>query len=135
MVQERAARGPQDLTLAPAGGTGGPPLGLTGAAATVGALLAPGLGLALVVSGAAWGAGPSEPLTVVVAALALLPTAAVLAILSRELPAAGTVAAWLAAMQSPLAGARAGWLLTAAYVAAAALGTSLCGVSTAVALA
>jgi amino acid transporter len=102
---------------------------MAGGAAIAGALIAPGVGLALVAGGSAWSTGSVGPVAILVAALLLLPTAAVLAVLSREMPSAGTVTAWLAAVLSPAAGARAGWLLAAAYTAAAVLGTALFGVS------
>ena len=113
-----SARSPEDA-----------PVGLAGGAAIAGALVAPGVGLALVAGGSAWSTGSVGPVAILAAALLLLPTAAVLAVLSREMPSAGTVMAWLAAVLSPAAGARAGWLLAAAYIAAAVLGTALFGLS------
>ncbi len=113
-----SARSPEDASV-----------GLAGGAAIAGALVAPGIGLALVAGGSAWSTGSVGPVAILAAALLLLPTAAVLAVLSREMPSAGTVMAWLAAVLSPAAGARAGWLLAAAYIAAAVLGTALFGLS------
>ena len=105
------------------------PVGLAGGAAVAGALVAPGIGLALVAGGSAWATGSVGPVAILVAALLLLPTAAVLAVLSREMPSAGTVTVWLGAALSPAAGARAGWLLASAYFAAAVLGTALFGLA------
>src|SRR5712692_10362633 len=90
-------------------------IGAVGAAALGAVMMAPALGIYANLGLVSAGAGQAAPAVFLAALLCTLPTAVSYALISRELPSAGSAYTWLSEAVNPLVGTWIGLLLAATY--------------------